>query len=45
MVNVVGKGVKATEDDYLPNVITCENGGAGFEALKAQAIATRSVAY
>jgi len=44
-VKVIGKGVKATEDDYLPNVITCENGGAGLEALKAQAIAARSVAY
>lgn len=44
-VKVVGKGTKATEDDYLPRVITCENGGAGFEALKAQAIAARSVAY
>lgn len=44
-VKVVGKGVKATEEDYLPNVITCENGGAGLEALKAQAIAARSVAY
>jgi MYXO-CTERM domain-containing protein len=44
-VKVIGKGVKSTEEDYLPRVITCENGGAGFEALKAQAIAARSVAY
>lgn len=44
-INVVGKGVKALEDDYLPHVITCENGGASLEALKAQAIAARSVAY
>ncbi len=36
---------KAMETDYLPHVIQCENGGAGFEALKAQAIAARSVAY
>src|SRR3990172_11099228 len=33
------------EDDYLPRVITCENGGANLQALKAQAIAARSVAY
>ena len=44
-INVTGKGVKALEDDYLPHVITCENGGANLEALKAQAIAARSVAY
>jgi hypothetical protein len=36
---------KDTESDYLPHVITCENGGANLEALKAQAIAARSVAY
>ncbi len=34
-----------TESDYLPHVIQCENGGAGIEALKAQAIAARSVVY
>ncbi|MCB9705644.1 MAG: hypothetical protein H6711_27510 [Myxococcales bacterium] len=34
-----------TETDYIPHVITCENGGANLEALKAQAIAARSVAY
>lgn len=34
-----------TETDYVPHVIQCENGGANFEALKAQAIAARSVAY
>ncbi|MFO0571999.1 MAG: SpoIID/LytB domain-containing protein, partial [Polyangiaceae bacterium] len=36
---------KDAEADYLPHVITCENGGASLEALKAQAIAARSVAY
>jgi len=36
---------KDTEADYIPHVIQCENGGANFEALKAQAIAARSVAY
>ncbi|MCY1006165.1 hypothetical protein OV079_11445 [Nannocystis pusilla] len=44
--NIVVEGVsRATETDYLPHVITCENGGANLEALKAQAIAARSVAY
>lgn len=42
---VEGKGEKQMEDDYLPHVITCENGGADFEALKAQAVAARSYAY
>ncbi|MFO7561884.1 MAG: SpoIID/LytB domain-containing protein [Enhygromyxa sp.] len=42
---VEGKGIKDLETDYLPRVITCENGGANLEALKAQAIAARSVAY
>ena len=42
---VEGDGVKDMETDYLPRVITCENGGANLEALKAQAIAARSVAY
>lgn len=44
-INVTGKGEKSMEDDYLPHVITCENGGANLQALKAQAIAARSVAY
>ncbi|MEZ4227142.1 MAG: thrombospondin type 3 repeat-containing protein [Polyangiaceae bacterium] len=44
-IPVTGKGTKSMEDDYLPHVITCENGGANLEALKAQAIAARSVAY
>jgi hypothetical protein len=34
-----------TETDYIPHVIQCENGGANLQALKAQAIAARSVAY
>ncbi|MFO0572160.1 MAG: thrombospondin type 3 repeat-containing protein [Polyangiaceae bacterium] len=44
-IPVTGAGTKSMEDDYLPHVITCENGGANLEALKAQAIAARSVAY
>jgi hypothetical protein len=33
------------ETDYLPRVVQCENGNAGFEALKAQAVAARSYLY
>ncbi len=44
-VDVTGVGVLDLETDYLPNVVRCENGGANLEALKAQAIAARSVAY
>jgi hypothetical protein len=44
-IEVQGKGSKATETDYLPHVVQCENGGADLQALKAQAIAARSVAY
>jgi hypothetical protein len=33
------------ETDYLPHVVQCENGGADFEALKAQAVAARSYLY
>ncbi|MCK6590512.1 MAG: hypothetical protein L6Q76_23350 [Polyangiaceae bacterium] len=44
-IEVDGKGSKATETDYLPHVVQCENGGADLQALKAQAIAARSVAY
>lgn len=44
-IDVEGTGVIGMEDDYLPHVIQCENGGANLEALKAQAIAARSVAY
>lgn len=44
-VQVQGQGLLDLEGDYLPHVITCENGGANLEALKAQAIAARSVAY
>ncbi|MBV1860836.1 MAG: SpoIID/LytB domain-containing protein [Nannocystaceae bacterium] len=44
-VNVTGTGVIDLEEVYLPGVVTCENGGADLEALKAQAISARSVAY
>lgn len=43
--DVDGIGVIPTETDYLPHVIACENGGAELEALKAQAVAARSVLY
>lgn len=44
-VQVDGIGEISMEEDYLPHVIQCENGGANLEALKAQAIAARSVVY
>ncbi|HMR75370.1 MAG TPA: SpoIID/LytB domain-containing protein [Polyangiaceae bacterium] len=44
-ITVKGKGAKDTETDYIARVIACENTGAGLQALKAQAIAARSVAY
>ncbi|MCA9639517.1 MAG: hypothetical protein KC492_02455 [Myxococcales bacterium] len=44
-IKVTGVGTISMEDDYLPHVIQCENGGANLQALKAQAIAARSVAY
>ncbi len=44
-IKVTGKGTLDLEGDYLPHVIQCENGGANLQALKAQAIAARSVAY
>ncbi|NJL30921.1 MAG: SpoIID/LytB domain-containing protein [Phycisphaerales bacterium] len=33
------------ETDYIPNVVQAENGGASFEALKAQAVAARTYLY
>lgn len=44
-VDVVGTGVVDVESDYLPRVVTCENGNADYEALKAQAVAARSYLY
>src|SRR5262245_4893033 len=44
-IDVDGIGTIDMEADYLPHVVQCENGGAPLEALKAQAIAARSVAY
>ena len=42
---VNGVGQVDVETDYLPHVVQCENGGASFEALKAQAVAARSYLY
>lgn len=42
---VTGVGVVDVETDYLPRVVTCENGAAGLEALEAQAVAARSYLY
>jgi hypothetical protein len=44
-IMVKGVGIKDLEGEYLPRVVMCENGGADIEALKAQAISARSVAY
>jgi Stage II sporulation protein len=44
-IDVLGTGVVDMETNYIPRVITCEDGGAGLQALEAQAIAARSVAY
>jgi MYXO-CTERM domain-containing protein len=44
-IEVDGHGTVAMEEEYLANVIFCENGDADIEALKAMAIAARSVAY
>ena len=44
-VDVLGTGLVDVENDYLPHVISCENGAADFEALKAQAVAARSYLY
>lgn len=38
-------GTVDMETDYIPNVTCCENGGAPDQALRAQAVAARSVAY
>lgn len=45
IINVVGFGQVPTETNYVPNVVYRENGGASYEALKAQAVAARTFAY
>jgi stage II sporulation SpoD-like protein len=42
---VSGSGVLDVENDYIPQVVACENGGASLEALKAQAVAARTYLY
>ena len=42
---VNGVGTIDVEKNYLPHVVHCENGGAPYEALKAQAIAARTYLY
>src|SRR3954468_23858437 len=44
-IPVNGVGTLSMEEDYLPHVVQCENGGAGPESLAAQAIAARTYAY
>lgn len=43
--NVIGTGSVDVETDYLPHVVQCENGGAPFESLKAQAVSARTYLY
>jgi len=43
--SVDGLGPIAVETDYLAHVVSCENGLASFEALKAQAVSARSYLY
>ena len=43
--DVQGVGTLDVESDYLPQVVTCENGGASFAALESQAVAARSFLY
>jgi len=43
--DVDGVGIIDVETDYLPHVVACENGGADFEALKAQVVAARTYLY
>ena len=42
---VQGTGSVDVETDYLPHVVNCENGGADFAALQAQAVAARTYLY
>lgn len=44
-VNVNGVGTLDMENDYLPNVIWCENGGSNDQGLRVQAVAARTYAY
>jgi hypothetical protein len=38
-------GVKDVEKDYLPNVVNCESGDLATEALKTQAVLSRTYVY
>ena len=44
-IHVEGYGDIDIEDDYIPNVVACENGNAPMEALKAQAVQARGYIY
>jgi hypothetical protein len=44
-IHVEGTGVVSIEDEYVANVVACENGGAPMEALKAQAVQARGYLY
>jgi hypothetical protein len=42
---VSGSGLLDVENDYIPQVVACENGAASLEALKVQAVAARTYLY
>lgn len=44
-VMVDGVGMVDVENDYIPGVVACENGGAPPEALRAQAVQARTFLY
>ncbi len=44
-ISVAGGGSVDLESEYLPHVVSCENGAAPMEALKAQAVAARAYVY
>ena len=44
-IHVEGTGDVTIEDDYIANVVACENGNAPMEALKAQAVQARGYIY
>ena len=44
-IHVEGYGDIDIEEDYIPNVVACENGNAPMEALKAQAVQARGYIY
>lgn len=44
-IAVTGYGTVDMETDYVPNVTACENGSAGDQAIRAQAVSARTFGY